>query len=271
MKIEKYKRARYESAEVLITPEIAKEMLSTSIGNRAIKRSRIKKYSGELQRGAWRVTNSGIGFCWNGHLRDGHHRLTSIFETGIAALIPVTMGLDPSFNEVIDTGVGRTAGDILSTRKTVAECVKFAATMIYGNGHHSSSQLHPILDSIIGIESCALIERCNISAKIFSSVPMKFAAVITIIEHPEFRGYVHDQYSALCKFKSDDQSKCSRRFTEQVLRQTVRAKERDDLFARGLKVFDPRLSCLERIQVSSSEITECLQLARSVIRREILK
>ena len=80
----------------IITPEIAEKLLATSSGNRRMRKKHVTYLVGAIQRGEWRVTNQGIGFDVNGHLRDGHHRLTAVVQSGepIESLIVLGMPSD---------------------------------------------------------------------------------------------------------------------------------------------------------------------------------
>ena len=68
-----------------ITPDLAAEFLKRNTSNRAIKKSKIKKYADDLRRGNWKLTHQGVAISPSGRLLDGQHRLSAIVQSGIAA------------------------------------------------------------------------------------------------------------------------------------------------------------------------------------------
>ena len=69
-----------------ITPEIAKIYYSRSTGNRVINRQAVKT-------GRWVLNGETICFDSNGVLRDGHHRLLTIIESGVTIEVLVVRGV----------------------------------------------------------------------------------------------------------------------------------------------------------------------------------
>jgi hypothetical protein len=101
-----FKRQDEVTAIMDITPEIARQLLSTSPGNRKIRQWHVDILAGSMVRGQWKVTSQGIGIDRNGKLRDAHHRLMAVIKSGITIRSVVVMGLLPESYEVIDTGKG---------------------------------------------------------------------------------------------------------------------------------------------------------------------
>lgn len=98
---------------VLVTPEMAKAMLERVNKNRPVQRTRVQYWSIQLRSGRFRYLHQGIAFDWNGTLQDGQHRLRAIDETGITAELMISVGMDPDNFTVIDTGLSRTAAQML--------------------------------------------------------------------------------------------------------------------------------------------------------------
>jgi hypothetical protein len=62
----------------------------------------------------WKLTHQGLGIARDGFLIDGQHRATGVAASGIPIPIVVTYNVDDSVFPVVDTGKGRTAGDVLT-------------------------------------------------------------------------------------------------------------------------------------------------------------
>lgn len=94
-----------------ITPEIAKEYLATSVGNRPLRERDVAKYVRDLKAGEFVLTHQGIAFDEGGHLSDGHHRLTAIALSGVSAQMIVARQVNNQSLQVIDTGLKRNLSD----------------------------------------------------------------------------------------------------------------------------------------------------------------
>jgi hypothetical protein len=98
----------------LITPEKASQLLLINTSNRHLTRSNVDFFAKELKDGRWKLTHQGIAITESGKLADGQHRLTAVVETGIAAPMLVTTGLEDDAFAVLDSGRSRMASDVLS-------------------------------------------------------------------------------------------------------------------------------------------------------------
>ena len=96
-----------------ITPEMAKEFLKNrNPENRAIRRNTVHSYAEAMKNGGWQLNAEGISFYENGTLRDGHHRLLAIVESGATVRMLVTYDV-PNESYICDRGLARSAGDVL--------------------------------------------------------------------------------------------------------------------------------------------------------------
>lgn len=108
----------------VITPDLARQMLTANIDNRPLNKSRVRRLANEMSAGRFVLTHQGIAFDETGRLVDGQHRLHAIIEAGRSIQMLVTLGLPPSALddehgavhafEVIDQSGTRSAADILS-------------------------------------------------------------------------------------------------------------------------------------------------------------
>lgn len=92
--------------EELITPEIARIYLKKSAGNRPLSRAKVEQYKADIASGNWQLTSDGIAFTKSGILKNGHHRLTAIIETGVPATMWVVYDV-PDETTAYDIGKSR--------------------------------------------------------------------------------------------------------------------------------------------------------------------
>jgi hypothetical protein len=79
---------------IYVTPTIARAWLDKSGGNRPISQSHVNDLAVPAQNGEWYPANP-IMFDWNGHLREGHHRLNVVLSTGLTLPFLVLSGCNP--------------------------------------------------------------------------------------------------------------------------------------------------------------------------------
>jgi len=101
------------SVEMTITPQIARDFLSKSAGNRAISHQRVDMFAKYILEGNWTIDNSGPAFNVNGNLIDSHHRLFGVVKADRPVQMMVTYNLPVKAKMTIDTGRARTPGDQL--------------------------------------------------------------------------------------------------------------------------------------------------------------
>lgn len=102
-------------AEVrIVTKQLVDSLLAMNTKNRTLRESSVKTYCSDILAGKWIVTNQGIGVSRDGVLIDGQHRLEAIKRCDYPKIpILVVTGLDPEAMIAVDTGVKRSAVDIL--------------------------------------------------------------------------------------------------------------------------------------------------------------
>jgi hypothetical protein len=103
-----------ESKTILITPELAEELLTRNPRNRPFAKSNLNYLKSQLNSGEWKLTHQGIAICLDGTILDGQHRLKAVQETGISVEMLVTTSIDPNVFSVLDTGKKRNGADVLS-------------------------------------------------------------------------------------------------------------------------------------------------------------
>lgn len=97
---------------VKITPKIAKSMLEQNTNNRRLRNHHVDKLVKEMRAGKWKKTGTPIQISESGRLLDGQHRLHAVLQSGVSIEFVVIRGVPDQSNDVIDTGVRRSAGDV---------------------------------------------------------------------------------------------------------------------------------------------------------------
>lgn len=98
---------------VSIGPELAREWLKTSRGNRLISEPDVEMWARSMEAGAWQPDLDYIGFDEEGRLCDGHHRLTAVVTSGLTIKNRVRWGMTEAEIRARDTGRPRSFSDVL--------------------------------------------------------------------------------------------------------------------------------------------------------------
>lgn len=100
-----------------ITPDIARNWLKLSRGNRPVSRRNVELLSGIMKRGEWVLNGETIIFSHDMTLIDGHHRLLALSSLeNIEIESYVVVGVSKSVFDTIDQGKSRNSADALSIR-----------------------------------------------------------------------------------------------------------------------------------------------------------
>ena len=102
----------YETFLINVTPAIAEEMLSASIGNRKLDSSNVTALVRDITADDYHynVPGSGIAFDKAGRLVNGHHTLTAFLRSG-KPVLTMTLTTGAAHLDKCDTGKSRTLGD----------------------------------------------------------------------------------------------------------------------------------------------------------------
>lgn len=101
---------------VMVTPELAAEMLSRNTHNRPARRHAVENYAADMTNGDWRWTGDPIRLAVDGTVLDGQHRLMAVVESGVTLPFLVLSGMPVEAQENIDAGVPRRFQDVLALR-----------------------------------------------------------------------------------------------------------------------------------------------------------
>ena len=105
---------RAEAYEIMLTPDLARQLLATMTHNRTESRDRIKSYCDLIKRGEWDFTGQGIVISRTGHLLDGQHRCKAVIESNIAVPILVVVNVDDDVWDHLDYVRARSSADNLT-------------------------------------------------------------------------------------------------------------------------------------------------------------
>ena len=255
-----------------ITPEIAKTMLQTNTDNRSKRGWWVTGLAQMIKRGEWVTTHQGIAFDSDGRLIDGQHRLEAIIESNTPVDLLVVKGVSKEAYKVLDNGVKRTLSDLTGiTARTTEVCRILARLTFSGQNTTSANQCIDVYNTGVGEVHDNLIEYCGKQIKIYSSAPVRTAAVCLILDGYD-QQYIKNLYANLCHQNFNELPNIAQTFIRQVTDNKITAGNKGDLIARALKVFNPELKDISRLQISQSEIsaanTYCREIIKSLLAKE---
>lgn len=164
----------------IITPELAKEMLSKNTSNRPVSEAHVKRLASELTNGKWQFNGDSIRFA-DGVLLDGQHRLEACIRSGVSFQTFVINGLDRNVFTTIDSGRSRTASDTLAVRgeknaPKLAATVRFVDMCITGRAtskaKFTNTEIEEVLAKHPGVRES--VEFCSREKK--SVIPITVLA-----------------------------------------------------------------------------------------------
>lgn len=255
---------------VEVTPEMAAEWLAMSPYNRKLDWKEIMRLVAAMRRGEWTFTNDLIGFNVRNELMNGHHRLHAIKLLGKSVEVQVNYGLPVQAYAVTDTGRKRSYADLMQLPREVTDVLRLGCAIVLNTQKPTVPHMQPIVDA--GFQDLVelLMEYCNRRVRIFSSAPMKLAAVVTMMRDKN-HDYVLAQYKALCQQEYDVMTPIAQSFSRQV---SMSAGSRTnvwntrDLLARGCKVFDKSRAKQTRLQIMDGEWEACRTMVRDVLLKQ---
>jgi hypothetical protein len=257
-----------QTIKVNVTPELAKQMLETSPGNRRLRSWHIDMLAALQQRGEWKLTHQGAAFDWTGSLRDAHHRLHACVKSGITVPMLVTTGLDPASFDAVDQGVNRSLSDVTGIDKRVAEPLRLGTSFARKTSRVTSTQVQEIAAGGLLDALTNLVEYCGSSKRYYSTAPLKLAAAATIMNGGD-SNFVLEQYRALCLLDFDALTQCSKALVRQVESTKTKSSDVREAMARGLRVFDVGRSGITKIQVSSADIASAVEMVSTLLLESI--
>ena len=109
---------------VLVTPEIAREILDThNTRNRPISRVYVEQFKEAIRDNEFKEVNA-ITIDKNGNLLDGQHRLQAVVETNTPVCMTIIFGQDPEDFDLTNTGHAMTIAEFAKTNSEELTGVK---------------------------------------------------------------------------------------------------------------------------------------------------
>lgn len=96
-----------------ITPGMAQSWLEKNKENRPVRDYHVALLAKEMQEGRWMLNGEAIVFDENGDLLDGQHRLWAALDHSQTFETVVVRGVAPDAFKTFDSGMKRSAGDVL--------------------------------------------------------------------------------------------------------------------------------------------------------------
>lgn len=131
---------------VLITPQMAKDWLSTSKGNPRWKSSKkifdkriVNRIKNDIENGKWCPSSSSIAFDEYGNLIDVHHRLTAISMAGKPCESFVVVGVTEEAMAHIDENKPRSVAQRTGLDTQIVAIVNAHFYMLRGANDHAAS------------------------------------------------------------------------------------------------------------------------------------
>lgn len=224
---------------MLVTPKQARDWLKENAANRPLRPNVVEGFMNAYARGEWKVTHQGIAFSKEGVLLDGQHRLSFISELPDNVSIPlnVTTGQDAATFDSIDIGFKRTMSDMYGASAGSVACARLTAKIASSDRAGFSNQfVYPFLVWVTP-EFEELITYCQTSVRVWSSAPVRTAAVIQMK-----RGYDADfikaAYASLVHSDVESMPHAARALVQQHVSGKIASARSLDLFVRALRVFD---------------------------------
>jgi len=239
-----------------ITPETAKAMLLNNDRNRRLRPATVAKYAATMAAGNWRASPDGLIFGKSGQLLQGQHRLNAVINFGGEVDMIVWRGVEDDVFSVLDRGVTRSVADAIGADKKTTEVAAFIAktcSRVQNGGGATDGDIARYV-GVISDTHHELMEACNSSARVFSSAPMRAAAVSRIMSGYN-RDYVVNVYRGLVLGHVSDIPPIAQSLVSWVLRGNtgVGAARQVDLFCRGWDVFDPSKYSVTKMQIKSHD------------------
>ncbi len=158
-------RGEFESRVVEITPAIAADLLSLSVGNRLKKDKHISFLANQITDGKFVLTSNSIGFDEDFNLRDGHHRLNAVLVAGVSIVASVSVGIPADNFKYVDIGIRRSDSDRLQMYSDIKD---FATPRAVSIAKQIISSVTGDTSKIAGLELTEGVLRANKAGILFA-------------------------------------------------------------------------------------------------------
>lgn len=243
-----------------VTPTMAQKWLNQNTDNRRIRPRYVEKLAEMMKRGEFILTHQGIAIAPGGRLLDGQHRLLAVVESNATVTMLVNTDVGEETFAYTDTGERRSFSDIFGVTVKDAAVSSYVVKILF---HQPSvvqqCRVHEITSPVFR----RLIEFCPTIKKIYTSQPIQTAAVVRILAGEDAE-YIKLIYWHLAHVDLSGLPPIGRAFVNQIFSNGGQMKaNKNDLFARAIKVFDQQARDTTRLMVTNND--SAFEFTRSVI------
>lgn len=96
-----------------VTPDMARDWLTSNHVNRNLKNGRVTQYARAMANGQWTLSNDAICIDTEGTLLNGQHRLNAVIQADVTVPMLVMTGVATEHMRHMDRGVPRSTSDTL--------------------------------------------------------------------------------------------------------------------------------------------------------------
>ncbi len=165
---------------VLVTPELAQEMLKKNERNRPIGWKKVEEYSDLMRAGKWRLHSQGIVIDAKGNILTGQKRLWAVVYADVPVYMRISRGSPTDVAHLLDRGTTQTARDLAareSGRKYSPAESSIARAVLAGDGNVQPSK-DQLSDTMVLVDkNLSMVIRMNRGAKKTRGLLMIMAAV----------------------------------------------------------------------------------------------
>jgi len=115
--VPEFANGKMTGREVLVTPELAKEILQTRnvVYNRPINEETVKYYSALMKRGYWKRNGEGAKFTPEGWMINGQHTFMAMVDADYTTELFFTYNVPEEAYDTLDQPRARTAADLFAS------------------------------------------------------------------------------------------------------------------------------------------------------------
>jgi len=257
-----------EAKFVMITPEMAENLLHRNTANRRMRKTWVDTLVREIKNNNYKTTHQGIAFTKSGTLVDGQHRLAAIKTANQTVEMLVTTGLDDDVFKDIDRGLKRSISDATHLPKKCAEACRLAAEYVFSFKSISAQDALDIANTGFEQLHAELMEECSTTIQVFSSAPARVMAVVMVMDGHD-KDYVFKLYRDLVHLNISEIPKIAESLVKRVAKGELRGgggQLQRDMIAMYKKIYDVGYKdCMLRI--SDADISSTVAYVKDVIKK----
>ncbi len=150
--------AKVSTSTETITPQMAESWLEKNKDNRPIRDHHVQMLAKEMKEARWQLNGEAIVFDSNGGLLDGQHRLWAAYSFAQSFQSVVVRGVHPDAFHTIDSGMKRSAGDVL-TKSGLQYGTLTAAAIRLVSFYENGARDHKLIQRTSNAETMELVAK----------------------------------------------------------------------------------------------------------------